>query len=506
MLTDVPSRAAVRPWDHVLRRIETASPETILLVVVTIVGATVRLVTLGTQSYWADEAATVHEIRLSLGAMLHAIRIEETTPPLYFVVAWLWAKIFGTGETGLRLLSALLGTALIPVAYLCARELVSRWAGVVAAALVAVCPFTIYYSQEARSYALFAVFCAASFLLWIRCLDAPGNRRLAWWAVWSSLAILTHFFAGFLVAPEAATLLLRRVRLRSVILACLPIVAAQAAVLPWAAADTSHPLSWISAFPLSLRIQQIPVQFGLGALYQSAVVRSGLIGAAILAAVVTVLLIFGGSSRERRAGAIAAGIAACVILVPILLAALGRDYVVPRNLTPAWIPLAVLLAAACAVPRARASGAMLAIVILGGFLFADVRIGENPQYQRPDWRGVARALGSSTGTRAIVTFAGNFGAEPLAIYLRGVPWLSRSQNPVGVSEIDVVGNDWQLPAARLPPGMTLLASHRVDGFLVWRYVLARPRALTPAAIGALSPSLLTSPSTNPTVLLQHSSA
>ena len=42
--------------------------------------------------------------------MLHSVRVDETTPPLYFVVAWLWAKLFGAGEIGLRSLSAALGT------------------------------------------------------------------------------------------------------------------------------------------------------------------------------------------------------------------------------------------------------------------------------------------------------------------------------------------------------------------------------------------------------------
>jgi 4-amino-4-deoxy-L-arabinose transferase-like glycosyltransferase len=361
----------------------------ILLVAVVVIGATLRLASITAQSLWVDEATTAHEMHLSLGALLHAVRVDETTPPLYFLLAWVWAKVFGSGELGLRLFSACLGIALIPLAYGCARELVSRRAGVVAAALVAVNPFMIWYSQEARSYALFAVFSAASFLFCARAWRDPTSRNLGWWAAFSALAVLTHFFAGFLILPEALLLVVRvgRAQRRGLILAFAVIAAAQAAVLPLALSDTSHPLGWIKIFPLSVRIQQVPVDFGLGALYQSPIVTHGLLGAAVLAAIVLALLAAGGGRAERRGARFAAVVAAVTLLVPVILAALGRDYLVPRNLMAAWIPLAVVLGAACTVPRARIAGAGLAIVLLVAFVIAGVRIAQNPQYQRPNWRG-----------------------------------------------------------------------------------------------------------------------
>ena len=46
----------------------------------------------------------------------------ESTPPLYYALAWLWAKLFGDGEVGLRSLSAIVGTLTVPLAYLTARQ------------------------------------------------------------------------------------------------------------------------------------------------------------------------------------------------------------------------------------------------------------------------------------------------------------------------------------------------------------------------------------------------
>ena len=72
----------------------------------TVLAAALRFATLTHQSLWFDEAQAVHEMRLSLGAMLHAWSANEPNPPLYFVVAWPWTHVFGTGEAGLRSLSA----------------------------------------------------------------------------------------------------------------------------------------------------------------------------------------------------------------------------------------------------------------------------------------------------------------------------------------------------------------------------------------------------------------
>ena len=482
-------------------RAETMASEVWILAALIAIGAALRFGTLASQSYWLDEATTVHEMHLSFGAMLHQVHVNETTPPLYFIVAWLWTKAFGTSEAGLRSLSALLGTAAIPIAFLCGRELVSRAAGLVAAALAAVSPFMIWYSQEARSYMLFIVLCGLSFWLFARALREPSGRNLAWWAAASAGAVLTHFFAGFLVAPEGVWLLLKY-RSRATLIAAGAVAAVQVAILPLAIGDTSHPLQWIKAFPLSIRIKQVPVDFGLGSLYQSSLVTHGLLGAAVLVVVVAALLYFAGEPRQRRGAIIAATIAAVVLLVPLLLAELGRDYLVPRNFAPAWIPLAVLLGAACTVPRARAAGAALAVVLLVSFVYAGVRIGNNPQYQRPDWRGVAAALGPASGTRAILAYDSGFAAQPLAIYLHGVPWSQPPQTPVTVSEVDVVGSIYQQPPPKLPAGARLLSSTVVKGgFLVDRFAVPGWR-LTPAAIAARGPALLGPAGAAPAVLLQ----
>ncbi len=191
---------------------------------IVVLGAALRFATLDLQSYRYDEAVTAARIlHPSLFDTLSAVPGSESTPPFYYLVAWLWSRPFGTGEVGLRSLSALAGTASIAVVYLGAVALpLPRRAGLVAAAMVAVSPVLIWFSQDARAYALVFLLTALSFLFFARALhtnprrwaeNTPIRRKigpsagrwdLGWWAVFSALAIATHYFAGFVVAPEAA--------------------------------------------------------------------------------------------------------------------------------------------------------------------------------------------------------------------------------------------------------------------------------------------------------------
>jgi hypothetical protein len=138
-------------------------------------------------------------------------------------------------------------------------------------------------------------------------------------------------------------------------------------------------------------------------------------------------------------------------------------------------------------------------------MYTGIRIDDNARYQRPNWRGVADALGSASGPRAIVAYDGGFASIPLTVYLPGVPWSQPSGAPVRVNEVDVVGSTYQSTATPLPSGTTLLSSRRVDTYLVQRFGLARPWQGTPAEIGARAGMLLGPARPDPAVLIQRSS-
>jgi mannosyltransferase len=440
-------------------------------------------------------------MHLSVGGLLQSIHATETTPPLYFVCAWIWARLFGVGELGLRSFSALAGTALIPILYLCGRELVSRRAGVMAAALAAVNPFMIWYSQEARAYMLLGLLCGASFLFFARSRRNPSPRNLALWAVCSALALLTHFFAGFLIAPEAMALMWRS-RRRASFVAAAVVAMVQLALIPLALGDSARGFDWLTRIPLAIRIKQVPVEFLLGGLYQSSAVNWGLIGAAGLGAGVIALLGM-GAERQQVAGAIcAAAIAGFVLLAPLALSLTGNDYYFARNLMPAWVPVAVVIGAACTVTGMRIPGAILAVTLLAACAWASVKVDQTPQYQRLNFRAVAGALGAATSKRAIVAYDGVDAAWPLSVYLPAIPWNPPVHSRSAIHELDIVGSSWQTRAQRLPRGVSLISSRVLDEFVVERFRISPAWRLTLGAIAARASRMLGPAPPGPAVLIQ----
>jgi 4-amino-4-deoxy-L-arabinose transferase-like glycosyltransferase len=163
-----------------------------------------RVATLGVQSLDGDEGFTAQIAGRSFGDAMSQIPRTESTPPLYYALVWLWTKVFGTGEWGLRSLSALAGVMAIPVIYAIGATLRSPRVGLVAAAFAAVSPLLVWYSQEARSYMLFMLLAAVAFLCLLR-------GRVWLWALACAAALATHYFAAVVIAPMALWMLWRRV-------------------------------------------------------------------------------------------------------------------------------------------------------------------------------------------------------------------------------------------------------------------------------------------------------
>jgi mannosyltransferase len=493
MLLPARSVVAERAGEYRRRWPFRAGADSQLLVGLVLVAAVLRFATITSQSYWLDESQAVHELRLPFGAMLHAWSATEWNPPLYLLIAWPWARVLGTGEFALRSLSALLGVAVVPLLYLGGRELISSRAGLVAAALAAVNPFLIWYSQEAREYMLLMALCAASLWCCARAWREPTGRALLWWAVVSALALLTQYFAGFLIAAEGLALVCRA-RSRASVVALASMAVVLAPFIPHVVPRLQNKALFITMQPLSLRLRQVPVTFGFNTLAQSSGVRYGLLGAALLAAVLIVLLLVGAESAQLRGAGVAAGLAAFVLLAPLALALVGHDDYLARGLMPGWLPLALVIGAACTAPRARAGGVVLAVALAATFLWAQFKIQADPAFQRKDWRAIAAALGRPAGPRAIVAYDGQFATGPLSIYLPGVAWAGPGaapvpSGPVAIRELDVVGAAGDTLARRLP-GIRLIGSRTVDGYEVVRLLLRPAWSETPTTIVRRAATLL----------------
>ncbi len=399
-----------------------------------LLAAVLRFATLRTQSIWFDEAATWDLVRRPFGEMLSRLPHGESNPPLFYLFEWGWTRVFGDGEAGLRSLSALAGLLTVPVAYAVAARAaggLSR-AGLAAAALVAVNPLLVWFSQEARSYALAVLLSALALLLFQRALADPRRRVLAGWALAAILALATHYFTAFVLAPQAAWLLWRHARRREAAVAIGAFAAAGLALLPLLLAQRGNPYD-IAGTSLVVRLAQVPKQFVLG--YRGPLALPfGLLAAALLAGGAWLLLRRTCAPARRRALLLAA-IGACGVALPLLAALAGVDYLNARNVLPALVPLLAALGVGYGASRSPGIG----LALLGGLcaisLAIVVTVGADAQYQRPDWAGLARAIGTTDGTRALVVSPAN-GELALRYYRRGISTMP--PEGAGVRELDVV--------------------------------------------------------------------
>lgn len=443
------------------------------LVAVAAAGALLRFATLDLQSFWYDESVTVGLLRLDLGTMLDRIPQSESTPPLYYLLAWGWAKLFGTGEVGLRSLSALLGSATIPAAYAAAAALASRRTALAVAALAAFNPLLIWYSQEARSYALVLLLTTVSLWLFARALGSGEGRTLCAWAVASALAVASHYFAAFVILPEAAWLVVRAPRRRPALLAAGGALAAVLAALPLALHQRGLDLTaFIAETSLGRRLLQAPKQYLVGF---DAPLETVSAAAGLLVASAGALAAFRGlRGSERTRVALAGAIGAVAVATPALLALAGTDYLQARNLIVAWVPLALVPAAGLALSRVGVAG--LALLCALGVANVAALLAE-PNWRRDDWRGAAAAVGPARVPTAIVVTPES-GAVPFLLYRPDArPFQVASiREIVLVSRPDPRSRSLHPPAPPRPPRTVIAGFREVERRERPTYTLVRMRA------------------------------
>jgi mannosyltransferase len=166
-------------------------------------------------SFWRDEAATLAAIKRPFGEMVRMLGNVDAVHGVYYVLAWVDAQLFGTGELALRLPSAIAMAVCAGFVAAIGRRLVSPLAGLASGLLFAVIPIVSAYGQTARSYAMVTAMAAVASYLLIRTLHAPPAARRRWWLGYgASLLVLGYLniFALLLIPAHAVTIALRWLR------------------------------------------------------------------------------------------------------------------------------------------------------------------------------------------------------------------------------------------------------------------------------------------------------
>lgn len=461
-------------------------------VAITILALAVRFPTLSLQSFWLDETYTEHLIHLGFGRMLGEIPKTESTPPVYYALAWIWTRVFGSSEFGLRSLSALAGALTVTLGYGLATRLGGLRAGLVAGVLLAFSPLMIWYSQEARAYSLAGLFATASVLCLVLYVESGSPRWLARWALTAALGLATHYFVVFVVAPELVWLLVGRPGRpgsggrRGELPAAAFVLAIGGALIPLALAQrgTGH-ADYIEHGKLLTRLLQVPKQYLVGYASPGQSITAPLAALLVLAGALIPLYL--ARSKLRRGTVLTLVVGLCAVLIPCLLALVGIDFLDTRNVLPALPILVPVIAVGFMAHRGWKWGAALAAALAGVLLLVFVLVESDPRYQRPDWRGASQALGHASGPRAIVATPGS-AQMPLQYYLPGIRVLQPS---LRVRELDVIGLPSKgigggagvppkpLGVLPVPPGFTLVATRYTPTFSVLRFRSVHPLAVSP---------------------------
>ncbi len=170
----------------------------LLLILILIISFFVRIYGLQSENIWSDEAVTIfnshksvlHNIKWSLGYGYY---------PSYHVILSLWEKIFGLKEFNVRFLSLIFGILSVYMIFKIGTFMFNKKVGFYSSIILALSPYNVYYSQEARVYALFVFLSLCSIYFYLKLIQSNKNKHMVYYVLFTFLMLITHPPAIFIL-------------------------------------------------------------------------------------------------------------------------------------------------------------------------------------------------------------------------------------------------------------------------------------------------------------------
>ena len=173
----------------------------VLVLALTVGAAALRGYRLEARGLWFDELVSAYPVRFpTLDELWVYLDIWLENTPLVMLITWLLRDLGGS-EAAIRLPFVVAGVLNIPAIYLLGNAVAGRTTGLIAALGLALAPFAVYYSQEARPYAFLMLFTTLQLLFTYRAIAHGG------WRDWLGLALcsILNLYTGYLaLAPTLA--------------------------------------------------------------------------------------------------------------------------------------------------------------------------------------------------------------------------------------------------------------------------------------------------------------
>lgn len=193
-----------------------------------------RLYELDDQSLWWDELKTIERALLPLPDLLIDFINTKDQLPIYFLAMRGWIKL-GNTSFFMRLFSVFWGVLGVAAIFPLGRQITSAKVGVVAAFLLAISPFHVYYSQEARMYSFLPTLLILAHVALFAILQGKGTKFWSLYFVAMGTAVFTHYFAFLIVLAHTIFFVLHLRPFRPIALRWLSLMTILAVLfLPWA--------------------------------------------------------------------------------------------------------------------------------------------------------------------------------------------------------------------------------------------------------------------------------
>lgn len=429
---------------------------------------------LGGKDLWWDESLSLQRAEASWPALIlgriplaDGDTVQNTTdqhPFFFFLLQGILVWLAGNDESVLRFVSAAAATLAVPAVWVLTRYFVRREvfppsAPVFAALLAAISPFLLWYGQEARPYALWALLALLSTYTLVRATAEPRLRGA--WAVGYTVTLVmflaTHYYALFLL-PVHAALIYRWLAARSRIVALVAALALVvggviiAALAFWwivvrqnAGGNFAH-VSWkillpdvLNAFSLGLSVDITRVWL-LDLLY----------GALALAGAVWCL-------RGRRVLAANGWLPVAMFVAPVLAVILGNAfypvYMNARHLSLIAGPFILLVAGGLGLAwRAQPwVGGLLALALVLGSGYSTVNYFTLEEYAKDDFSRLGGELDNRLAPGDLVLIKPPYAWRIFSYYLpaatmHGMPG---ARDEIAVYGAPMLGQEWPARDDRL---------------------------------------------------------
>jgi uncharacterized membrane protein len=198
---------------YIHRIITFKNSQFVLLTGILVFGVFLRFFMLSNQSLWLDEGSTLKLSRdlnlLNNIKSFSALTTGDRFQPLYYWLMPYWRFLFGDSEFALRSLSALLGSATIILLSLTALRLYGITHALWVALIATFSAFGIFYSQDARPYALL-IFVATLQLYFFSSALCAKHGLMSRWGFWITtlFGLFGSIFIGIFTAALSVSYLL----------------------------------------------------------------------------------------------------------------------------------------------------------------------------------------------------------------------------------------------------------------------------------------------------------